>query len=93
MKSTLRHAVLSLAGRLPPPPRRLVRIFYGHSLRPRDVPAFRRNLRMLRDHFEFVSLNDAVADSAGRPTRPTAGSRRSPSTTATTTTSGTWRRP
>lgn len=72
LRQVLRHSVLSLAGRLPRTlPRRLLRIFYGHAMEPRDLPAFRANLRMLRDRFEFVSLSEAVA--IGRSTDPPDG--------------------
>ena len=56
-----RGLVLTLGGTLPM--RRTnfdVRLLYGHSIAPADIPTFRRTLKFLRQHFEFVSNEEAV---------------------------------
>lgn len=61
IRQTLRDLVLTAGSLLPPRNAdREVRFFYGHSLEAGNVPGFRRILRMLREHFEFVTTEDAV---------------------------------
>lgn len=61
IRQALRDIVLTAGSVLPPRNAdREVRFFYGHALESKDVPGFRRILRMLRDHFEFVTTEDAV---------------------------------
>jgi peptidoglycan/xylan/chitin deacetylase (PgdA/CDA1 family) len=62
LRPIARHLVLSVGGTLLPPRNAAaeVRFFYGHSIGERDVPAFRRTMRMLRDRFELVSMPEAV---------------------------------
>jgi len=62
VRERARGLVLTLGGSLPM--RRAnfdVRLLYGHSIATADIPAFRRTLRFLRQHFEFVSNEEAVA--------------------------------
>lgn len=70
IRKGLRHLALSVAGRLPSrPPRDVVRILCGHRMEPADAGSFRATLRMLRNHFEFVSVQHTVelARDARRP--------------------------
>jgi peptidoglycan/xylan/chitin deacetylase (PgdA/CDA1 family) len=39
----------------------VVRILYGHTMRPGDVPNFRRMLRILRRSHEFVTIDEALS--------------------------------
>lgn len=61
VRKALRHATLSIAGRIPVRiPTRMVRFFCGHHMETHEAPAFRRTLRMLRNHFEFIPMREAV---------------------------------
>ena len=61
LRENCRNFALSVAGLLPIHPGAFeVRFLYGHSITPANRQRFRRTLRLLRRHFEFVSNLDAV---------------------------------